>query len=305
VNAINSAVKKGFNLKGAEMYINLEPCSHFGKTPPCVDKIIKHKFSKVVIGMKDPNPLVSGRGIRKLKQSRIDVKVGVLENQCRELNRFFFKYVQTGLPYVTIKTAQTLDGKIADKNYNSKWISSLESRKLVHKMRSFYDAVLIGSRTAEHDNPELTVRYVEGRNPYRIVIDLTLKLNLNKKIFLDKFRDKTIVMVSDKASNKKINLLENRKVKVLICKSKNGIINLKDGLKKLASLGISSIMVEGGAFTNNQFLKNNLFDAIMIFIAPKIMGKGISAFNSPKELSKCKSINYYKIDSDIVINIKK
>jgi diaminohydroxyphosphoribosylaminopyrimidine deaminase/5-amino-6-(5-phosphoribosylamino)uracil reductase len=152
-NAINSALRKGINLKGTSLYVNLEPCAHYGKTPPCAELIAEHKISKVIIGVKDPYHLVAGKGIRKLKQNGIEVKTGVLENECRNINKFFFKYVQSGLPYITIKTAMTIDGKIADKNYRSKWISSLKSRKLVHALRTSYDAVLVGRNVVEHDNP--------------------------------------------------------------------------------------------------------------------------------------------------------
>ena len=305
VKAINSAIKKGINLKGSELYVNLEPCSHYGKTPPCVDKIIEHKISKVIIGIKDPHPLVSGKGIRKLRQNGIEVKAGVLENECKELNRFFLKYVKTGLPYITIKTAQTLDGKIADKNYNSKWISSFESRKLVHKLRRVFDAVLIGKNTVKYDNPSLTVRHAKGRNPYRIVIDGKLELNLNKKLFSDRFKHKTIVITSNNVSKKKIHNFERKNIKVICCKTKEGLIDLKDALRKIARLGITSILVEGGAFTSTEFLKKNLDDANMIFIAPKIMGEGIDAFNTSIDLRWYKKINYHRSGKDILINIKK
>jgi len=304
-NAINTAIGKGVNLKGSTLYVNLEPCAHFGKTPPCVDLIIQHKISKVVIGVKDPYHLVAGRSIKKLKQNRIKVAVGVLENESTKLNKFFFKYVKTGLHYVTIKTAQTIDGKIADENYKSKWISSAESRRFVHNLRAKYDAVLVGRNTVERDNPQLTVRNVKGRNPYRIVIDKNLKLSLRKKIFSDKFHDKTIVLTSKSANKGKVKTLEKRNVKIIFCETKNGLIDVKDALRKLAKLGIASIMVEGGAKTYSEFLKHKLVDEFMIFIAPKIMGSGISAFTEKINLDNYKRINYFKTDRDILINIKK
>ncbi len=304
-NAINSALKKGINLKGTELYVNLEPCAHIGKTPPCADYVAQHKFSRVIIGIKDPNPLVAGKGIKKIKQAGIKVKVGLLEDECREVNKFFFKLLETGLPYVTIKTAQTLDGKIANEKYQSKWISSPDSRILVHKMRAVYDAVLVGSNTVKYDNPELSVRDAKGRNPYRIVIDPKLELSLNKKIFSSKLSGKTIVFTSKNASKPKINLLTKRGILILTCKAIKGIISAKEVLKKLASLGISSVMVEGGTLTYNEFIKNKLVDEFMIFIAPKVMGKGIQAFSNEINFSSYKNINYYKISSDILINISK
>lgn len=181
VNAIMAAKERRINLEGAALYVNLEPCVHYGKTPPCIDEIVKNKFSRVVIGTRDPNPLVKGKAIRKLRRHKCRVTEGVLRERCEELNKFFFKYIRTGLPYVTLKAAVTLDGRIADEKHRSKWISSFKSRRLVHKLRSEYDAVLVGRNTVEYDNPSLTVRHVKGRNPYRIVIDKDLKLDLNKK----------------------------------------------------------------------------------------------------------------------------
>ena len=187
INAINSSAE---SVEGSTLYVNLEPCSHHGKTPPCVDRIIKEKIKRVVIGTLDVNPLVSGNGVKALKKAGVDVKVGVLENECIELNKFFFKYITSKLPYVTLKAAQTLDGMIADKNKNSEWISSKESRKYVHWLRARYDAVLIGSDTAKIDNPKLTVRMVEGRNPYRVVLDSKLSLKTDLYLFKNNF-DKT------------------------------------------------------------------------------------------------------------------
>ena len=187
INAINSSAE---SVEGSTLYVNLEPCRHHGKTPPCVDRIIKEKIKRVVIGTLDVNPLVSGNGVKALKKAGVDVKVGVLENECIELNKFFFKYITSKLPYVTLKAAQTLDGMIADKNKNSEWISSKESIKYVHWLRASYDAVLFGSDTAKIDNPKLTVRMVEGRNPYRVVLDSKLSLKTDLYLFKNNF-DKT------------------------------------------------------------------------------------------------------------------
>ena len=187
INAINSSAE---SVEGSTLYVNLEPCRHHGKTTPCVDRIIKEKIKRVVIGTLDVNPLVSGNGVKALKKAGVDVKVGVLEKECFELNKFFFKYITSKLPYVTLKASQTLDGMIADKNKNSEWISSKESIKYVHWLRASYDAVLFGSDTAKIDNPKLTVRMVEGRNPYRVVLDSNLNLKTDLYLFKNNF-DKT------------------------------------------------------------------------------------------------------------------
>jgi diaminohydroxyphosphoribosylaminopyrimidine deaminase / 5-amino-6-(5-phosphoribosylamino)uracil reductase len=302
-NAINSALRKGISLKGAELYVNLEPCSHYGLTPPCASLAAEHKFKRVIIGVKDPYYKVAGKGIKILQKAGIKVKVGVLEQECRDINKFFFKYVKTGLPYITIKTAQTLDGKIANDKFESKWISSLASRKLVHKMRAAYDAVLVGMNTVKYDNPELTVRLTKGRNPVRIVIDPFLQTDLKSSIYNTKAAD-TIVITSHLASNTKKSKFEKHGVIVMPCKSKNGIVDIKEAVIKLGALGLTSIMVEGGAKTYYELIKQCLVDEFMIFIAPKIMGKGISAFTEKFAPLEKSEIEYYKVNTDVLINIK-
>jgi diaminohydroxyphosphoribosylaminopyrimidine deaminase / 5-amino-6-(5-phosphoribosylamino)uracil reductase len=304
-NAINSALKKGISLKGSELYVNLEPCAHSGKTPPCADLITEHKFKRVIIGIKDPFHLVAGKGIAKIKKHGIKVTVGVLEDECRELNKFFFKLVQTGLPYITIKAAQTIDGKIADLNFKSKWISSAESRRLVHKMRAVYDAVLVGRTTVEYDNPQLNVREAKGRDPYRIVIDADLKLSSSKKIFSDKLRDRTIILASKAANEDKKLELQKKGVKVISCDTMGDNINLSGAFRKLTALGISSILAEGGAYTYKQLIRQKLADEFVIFIAPKIMGKGIEAFDIKTDFKGYKNLNFYKSGRDVLINITK
>lgn len=304
-NAINAAKRKGINLQGAELYVNLEPCVHFGKTPPCCDLIIKHKIKRVTIGIKDPNKLVNGKGIKKLRQAGIKVTCGVLKDECREMNKFFFKYMQTGLPFVLIKSAQTIDCKIADKNFNSKWISSLQSRKTVHLLRSEYDAVLVGANTVRKDNPSLNVRFgIKSRNPYRIVIDKKLKLSEHYKIF--NYKDgKTIIITSKLASKTKKNRLTKKGNIIIECKlKKNGKIDLHDALKKLGEMKITSIMAEGGAKTHKEFLKSGLADEILVFISPKIMGSGILSFNPLNYIGKLAEVKYGFSNGDIVINLK-
>ncbi|HEY3249795.1 MAG TPA: bifunctional diaminohydroxyphosphoribosylaminopyrimidine deaminase/5-amino-6-(5-phosphoribosylamino)uracil reductase RibD [Ignavibacteria bacterium] len=302
-NAIDAALTKGINLKGSSIYVNLEPCSHYGNTPPCVDKIIENKFSKVVIGIKDPNPLVSGRSIKKLKRSGKEVTLGVLEKECKALNKFFLKYITTGLPHITLKAAQTMDGKIARENYESKWITSLESRELVHKMRSEYDAVLVGRKTVKYDDPELTVRHVKGRNPFRIVIDANLSLKTNYKLFTDSESNKTIVLTGKIKNKRKAVLLEKNFVKIIECKTKNAIIDLHDALKQIGKLGISSIMVEGGSETYSHFLKQDMVDEIMIFVSPKVFGDGIQIFKNDFDFSKnIRSVE--KIGNDVLFKFQ-
>jgi len=283
VNAVRDAKRNGFNPAKSTLYVNLEPCSHSGKTPPCTDLIIKEKISKVVIGIKDPNKIVNGKGIAALKKAGIKVEFGILKNDCEELNKFFIKSVTQKIPYVTLKIAQSIDGKIALDNNISKYITGNESQKFVHTLRSEYDAVLIGMNTAKLDNPSLTVRLVKGRNPYRIVIDKFSKLPGNLKIFTDKYSDKTIVINSADGKDIPVNSI----------------------LKALFELNITSILVEGGANVFSGFIKSGLFDDIYFITAPKIIGSGISAFRDFKitTLSKAKNIflnNIFWTGSDLV-----
>ncbi len=280
INAINSSIE---NIEGATLYVNLEPCSHYGKTPPCVEKIIENKIKKVVIGTRDMNPLVSGKGIKALKKAGIEVKVGISEKECIELNKFFFKYITKKIPYVTLKIAQTLDGKIADQNRDSKWITSISSRRIVHTLRSKYDAVLIGSNTVEKDDPNLTVRLVEGRNPKRIIADTNLSLNLNHKIFSGNTDRNLIILTSEKSATKerKIKRLQNSGAKILFIKeNENGLIDLKSALRELGKHKIASLLIEGGSKMFTSIIRENLYDNIFLFLAPKILGTGLSAVDN-------------------------
>lgn len=310
INAINSSTE---SLEGSTLYVNLEPCSHHGKTPPCVDRIIKEKIKRVIIGTLDINPLVSGNGVKALKKAGIDVKVGVLEKECIELNKFFFKYISEKLPYVTLKAAQTLDGMIADKNNYSEWISSGEARKHVHWLRARYDAVLIGSETARLDNPKLTVRMVEGRNPFRVVLDSNLKLKSDLNLFKNNSDNKTIVVTSEKNKTKlkKISHLEKLRVKVLFVKSDiNGGIHLKSVLKELSKQQIISVLVEGGSKIYSSFVKQNLFDDMLLFVSPKILGSGLKTFSELKNsrLSNAQKLSIKRtqnIGDDLLIELVK
>ena len=300
INAINSASE---SLEGSTLYVNLEPCSHYGKTPPCVDRIIKEKIKRVVIGTLDMNPLTTGVGVRKLKKAGIDVKVGVLEKDCLELNKFFFKSVTKKIPYITLKAAQTLDGMIADKNRFSEWISSEASRKYVHSLRSKYDAVLIGSGTVKIDNPKLTVRMIEGRNPFRIILDSTLKLRPELKLFRLNKDKKTIIITAQENQSKinKIRKFEKLGVEILfVRRDKLKRLNLKSLLKKLNKKGISSILVEGGGKTFSSFIKKDLFDDIYLFISPKILGNGLKTFPELNYKNLKQSLNLRIVKSELI-----
>ena len=310
INAFENASE---DIDGSTLYVNLEPCSHFGKTPPCVDKIIEKKVKRVVIGTMDMNPLVSGQGIKKLKLAGIDVKVGVLENECISMNKFFFKYITQKLPYVTLKAAQTLDGKIADDSGRSKWISCTASRRYVHKLRAKYDAVMVGIGTVKKDDPSLTVRLTEGRNPKRIVIDTRLDLKLSQSLFLNN-HDHNIIVVTSKESKKKVGkikkLLAHGAQIIYVKESSSNKINLKVALQELAKINITSILVEGGSEIFTSFVKQKLFDDILVFITPKIIGSGLSVVNNLgingiKQSLKVKIASAEKIGDDVLLELTK
>lgn len=306
VNAFSQATD---NVDGATLYVNLEPCSYFGKTPPCTDLIISKGIKKVVIGTRDPNPLVNGNGIRKLREAGIQVIEGVLETEAKQLNEFFNKYITQKLPFVTLKMAQTLDGKIADYQGNSRWISNPESLKKIHLLRSQYDAILVGANTIRKDNPQLTVRLVKGRNPIRIVLDGNLSVSKRSKIFSSAKENPILLFTSKKGYLKNLNkalYLKDIGVKIFVIKSKSNIISLTTILKILAKNNIASVLVEGGSEVIAQFIKNHLADKLIYTISPKILGKGTPAINDSIKfpIKKPFELNYVKFQqygTDIMI----
>lgn len=280
IEAINNAGLESF--EDCTIYVNLEPCAHHGKTPPCVDTLIEKKFSRVVIGMEDPNPQVAGKGIEKLQSAGIEVTLDTLHNDCLWINRSFSKHITTNLPYLAVKSAQTLDGFIATQRGESKWITSEESRKAGHALRATFDAVMVGKNTASVDNPQLTVRHSAGRNPWRVVLDTKLSLPLGLNIFTDEFREKTIVACSAEAlQTRKANTLTIAGVKLLDVRiGIDGRIDVGNLLSRLSSeFNIASVLCEGGAETFSAFAEANLIDEMHIFSAPIIIGTGISAFS--------------------------
>lgn len=306
VNAINDAKSNGFNLKDSTLIVNLEPCSHYGKTPPCTDLILRKKIKKVVIGTPDPNPLVNGKGIKLLRSKGIEVISGIMGNECIELNKRFYVNILQKRPYITLKVAQSIDGKIALENFESKWITNINARKFAHKLRAENDAILIGRNTAEKDNPMLNNRlYKSKKNPIRVIIDPNLKLKSDLQIFQTE-NLKTLIVHSQK-SFKPIN---QNNLDYLYIKNNNREININQLAKLLYKYGINSILVEGGSFTLSQFFIQDIFDEIYVMIAPKILGKGISAFSeyhldSIKNSKQLVLNKIIKSENDLIINYRK
>ncbi len=313
IEAIREAKKKHIDLKGATMYVTLEPCSHFGKTPPCTDSIIENGVRKVVIGMRDPNPMNDGKGIRILKKRGIAVRVGILKKELEDINLPFIKFINTGLPYVTVKIASSLDGKIATKTGDSRWITNEESRRFANRLRGRVDAVLVGVNTVLKDNPLLTCRFAGGfsKQPFKIILDEELKAHMDLAVFSDASPQKSIIAVSKKALLKQKGrfLTKGANIDFLICRKKGGLIDLKYLLKRLAKKGITHILVEGGGQTLGSFFKEQLVDEIYFFIAPKIIGGKYaptsvegSGFSRIKEALLVKEITVRHFKDDILIH---
>ncbi len=271
--------KAGDNTKDATIYVTLEPCSHHGKTPPCTDAIIKAGIKKVVIGCLDPNPKVNGTGVKKLQEAGIEVIIGILEKECQQINRGFFKQIQTKRPWITLKLALTTDGYLADSQGKSKWITSSEARNYVHEQRKVHDAILVGLGTAFQDDPSLLPVDQSGYIPYRIVIDESLSLPYNSQIVNDKYRNRTIVVTCVKGRENKKEELRKRKITVIETSDDDfGWVNLEKAFEQLADFGINSIYCEGGGYIAGSLVKAGLVDELQIFIAPKIIGEGTFGF---------------------------
>jgi diaminohydroxyphosphoribosylaminopyrimidine deaminase/5-amino-6-(5-phosphoribosylamino)uracil reductase len=305
INAIKNA--EG-DLNSATLYVTLEPCCHQGKkTPPCLDTLLKYKWRRVVIGTTDPNPRVNGRSVEIIKQRGIETRTGVLEEECQKLNEVYFKHIQTGIPFVTLKFAQTLDGRIATVTGDSRWISSEPSLKWAHRLRSYHDAVMVGVGTVIKDDPQLTVRLVKGRNPVRIVADSKLRIPLKAKILKEQEVARTIIATTTKADKKKLSALKRMDIEVLTVKSdKAGDVDLKDLLKELGRRNISSVLVEGGAETITSFLQQRLADRVIAIVAPKVMGKGVEAVGElgvrqVKQSLKLSFERVYRRGEDVII----
>ena len=264
--------KAGNKADRATLYINLEPCNHYGRTPPCTGSLIAAGVKEVVAGMEDPNPLVSGKGLRALARAGIKVRTGVLHEECRVLNEAFTKLITRGVPFVTLKLAASLDGKIATATGDARWISCEESRATVHLLRNKYDAVVVGAGTVIADNPQLTCRIAGGRDPWRIILDARLRIPLNAEFLRRRGNDKNIIVTSDTAPLGKIRALKDLGAAVWRLPAREGAVRWLPLLKKLARIGIASVLIEGGAIIAAGALKEKMVDKMLLFYAPKLLG---------------------------------
>ena len=264
----------GASARGADLYTTLEPCDHFGRTPPCSLAILEAGVRRVLSGSGDPNPRVNGRGIRRLRRAGVEVETGLLSEACDAINQPWFRFITTGRPHVTLKVAATLDGRIATASGDSRWVTGGEARAHVHRLRSAVDAVLVGSGTARADDPRLTARLPggRGRDPIRVVLDSRLELPATLRLFRQ--RSAAATLVAHVAGTPPAR--PPRGVEYLRCRVKRGRVDLPDLLSRLGKRGVTRLLVEGGAQVNRAFLDAGLVDQLLLFVAPKIAGGGIA-----------------------------
>lgn len=305
VHALNQA---GELAQGADVYVTLEPCAHYGKTPPCAKALVEAKVKNVYGGLLDVNPKVAGKGFKILEDAGIHVEYGFLQDELRKQNEVFFKWIEHKKPFVVLKAAMTLDGKIATATGQSKWITNETSRAYGYKLRDIYDGIMVGINTVIEDNPMLTARVDGGKNPIRIVVDSSLKIDINANVVQDKSA-KTIIATTDKADKDKILKLQAQDVDVIVVdKDKNDKVDIEKLLDILGQQNICSILVEGGATLSGSFVAKKLVDKVYFFIAPKIVGgkeaktpvAGTGILNLQEALA-LKDIQIEKLEEDVLI----
>jgi diaminohydroxyphosphoribosylaminopyrimidine deaminase/5-amino-6-(5-phosphoribosylamino)uracil reductase len=300
----------GDDAKGATLYVTLEPCNHTGRTPPCTHAILRSGITRVVAGMKDPNPRVTGGGLDYLRRQGLDVVVGVCENECRRLNEIFIKYASTTLPFVMLKCAATLDGRIATRTGDSKWITNPHSRHFVHKLRHMADAVMVGIGTVVKDNPQLTTR-LEGRkgsDPMRIVLDTHLSIPSGARLLHLSSDSDTLIVTSSSVSPEKRKSLQRAGLQLLAMDCHEDHIDLKALVRELGRREITSLLIEGGSRVNGSALRAGIVDKVYMFYAPKICGgdDGAPICAGPgvermEQSLKLKDISVHRFEDDVMI----
>ncbi|MFQ5849393.1 MAG: bifunctional diaminohydroxyphosphoribosylaminopyrimidine deaminase/5-amino-6-(5-phosphoribosylamino)uracil reductase RibD [Candidatus Binatia bacterium] len=294
-----AALKRAGKLaRGATLYLNLEPCDHQGMTPPCTLSLIQSGVERVEAGMVDPNPLVSGRGVRRLRQAGIHVHIGLLEKECRRLNEGFIKFITRRVPFVILKLAASMDGRIATSRGDSRWITAEVARRYVHRLRNQVDAVLVGVGTVIADDPRLTCRLAGGRDPWRVILDGHLRIPLTARLLHQRGPARTVVVAGTRVSAKKVKAVEACGAQVWRFPLHGGGIPFPSILKRLAEMGFLSIMIEGGGTTAARALVEGVVDRVLFFYAPKIIGgdgrRMIEALGIEK-ISHCKNIKDVEI----------
>ena len=274
VHALRQA---GETARGATLYVTLEPCNHTGRTPPCTQAILAAGISRVVVGMTDPNPLVAGSGIRTLQEHGVACQVGMLEEKCRAINRPFIKYITSGLPYVTMKAAITIDGRLNFTRGRQDWLTGEQARRYAHRLRDRHDAVLVGAGTVRVDNPSLNVRGrwlgKNGRDPVRLILDSNLSLPTDARVFTLDSAAKTLVFCHADAAHDKRKFLERQGVEVCPVAADAGRLDIGQVLRAVADRQLCSVLVEGGATVHGEFLRQRLYDEVHLLVAPVFAGE--------------------------------
>lgn len=297
----------GCEAEGADLYVSLEPCAHWGKTPPCTERIISSGVKRVFVAIRDPNPLVDGRGLTRLKEAGLEVIEGILEKEARRLNEPFFKFITTKRPFVVLKLALSLDGKVATRAGESRWITNERSQELVHRLRNRYAAVLVGVNTILKDDPQLTARLEGARDPWRIILDSRGRTPLEAKILNLKSPAPTVIATTEQMPQEKEAALLSRGARVWRLEARDGRVDLEALLERLAAEGCDSLLVEGGPTVAAGFLEAGLVDKVIFIIAPKIIagveapsavgGQGVARL---EEAWKLKDISVRMLDGDLV-----
>jgi diaminohydroxyphosphoribosylaminopyrimidine deaminase/5-amino-6-(5-phosphoribosylamino)uracil reductase len=296
--------RAGARAGGADLYTTLEPCNHWGRTPPCSEAILAAGVRRVFVGSRDPNPLVNGRGLRRLRRAGVEVVTGVLSEECDALNEPWFRFITRGRPHVTLKAAATLDGKIATRDGDARWVTGPEARALVHRLRDRSDAVLVGAGTALADDPRLTARLPRGRgrDPLRVVLDSHLSLPHTLRLFRQRSASPTLVAY---ASGRPPGALSG--VEFLRCRGRGGRVDLRDLLRQLARRNVTSLLVEGGAEVNRAFLEAGLADRVALFLAPKVVGEdGVSWVAGPgarrmADALRLEDVEVRRVGADVLV----
>ncbi len=307
IHALKDAGEKA---EGATLYVTLEPCNHTGRTPPCTEAVLRSGVKSVVVGMPDPNPGVAGGGDAFLRSRGLDVTVGVCEDECRRLNEAFVKFVTTGRPFVTMKCAATLDGRIATRTGDSKWISNVRSRQFVHQLRHAVDAILVGIGTVTKDNPSLTTRLegIEGSDPMRIVLDTHLSISPEARLLHLASGSGTLIVTGRSVEPEKIRAIEKTGARVLAVDCRNDHVDLRALMKVLGEMDITSLLIEGGSQVNGSAVRSGIVDKVCLFYAPKFCGgdDGIPICSGPGVESMDQSITVediavHRFENDVMI----
>lgn len=303
--------RAGKEAKGSTLYVTLEPCSHFGRTPPCADAVIEAGIARIVVAMVDPNPKVSGQGLDRLRKAGVEVTVGLMEEQACQLNEAYIKFITTGLPFVTLKMAMTLDGKIATHAGDSKWVSGEQSRCMVHRLRSRADAIVVGAGTALADDPSLTVRTGKSTwQPARVIVDEVAGIKPNARIFAAEGGE-VIIATTSRAAAEDLRKLEAAGARIVIVDGKDGLVDIAALFRELAAMGMIDIILEGGGEINASALQAGIVDKVVMFLAPKIIGgrhaktpvEGIGAASMAEAL-QLTDLQFRRCGEDIVITAR-